>query len=181
MRGQTNNFVLKNRLQRTLRRNMTDAEQALWKRLQGCQVKSRKFRRQHPFGDFILDFVCLEAKLVVEVDGGQHNGSAQDLVRDQILESTGFRVMRFWNNQVLNEIESVVEAIWWALEPHPHPNPPLEGEGTNVRGIHRPHPHRTHPHPNLPPEGEGTIAPPLSRGRLGGGWVDSPPIEDGWK
>ena len=134
MRGQTNNFVLKNRLQRTLRRNMTDAEQALWKRLQGCQVKSRKFRRQHPFGDFILDFVCLEAKLVVEVDGGQHNGSAQDLVRDQILESTGFRVMRFWNNQVLNEIESVVEAIWWALEPHPH---------------------RTHPHPNLPPEGEG--------------------------
>jgi len=160
VRGQTNNFVLKNRLQRTLRRNMTDAEQALWKRLQGCQVKSRKFRRQHPFGDFILDFVCLEAKLVVEVDGGQHNGSAQDLVRDQILESTGFRVMRFWNNQVLNEIESVVEAIWWALEPHPH---------------------RTHPHPNLPPEGEGTIAPPLSRGRLGGGWVDSPPIEDGWK
>ena len=140
MKGQTNKFVLKNRLQRTLRRNMTDAEQALWKWLRGCQVKGRKFRRQHPFGDFILDFVCLEAKLVVEIDGGQHNGSAQDLVRDQMLESAGFRVMRFWNNQVLNEIESVVEAIWLALEPHLHPNPPLEGEGANARSVHRPHP-----------------------------------------
>ncbi|MHB1291125.1 MAG: endonuclease domain-containing protein, partial [Sulfuricella sp.] len=114
MKGQTNNFVLENRLQRTLRHNMTDAEQALWKRLRGCQVKGRKFRRQHPFGNFILDFVCLEAKLVVEIDGGQHNGSAQDMVRDQMLESAGFRIMRFWNNQVLNEIESRVVAIWLA-------------------------------------------------------------------
>jgi len=160
--GQTNHFVLKNRLQRTLRRNMTDAEQALWKRLRGCQVKGRKFRRQHPFGDFILDFVCPEVKLVVEIDGGQHNGSAQDRVRDRMLESAGFRVMRFWNNQVLNEIESVVEAIWLALEPHPPPNPPLEGEGAKptAGGPAR------WTHPNLSPEGEGTIAPPFQ----GGGW-----------
>ena len=116
MRGQTNSFVLENRLQRTLRRNMTDAERLLWKRLRGCQVKGYKFRRQHPFNDFILDFVCLEAKLVIEVDGGQHNGSVQDVVRDQALENAGFRVMRFWNNQVLNEIESVVESIWLELE-----------------------------------------------------------------
>ena len=159
MKGQTNNFVLKNRLQRTLRRNMTDAEQALWKRLRGCQVKGCKFRRQHPFGDFILDFVCLEAKLVIEIDGGQHNGSAHDVARDQVLESAGFRVMRFWNNQCLNEIEPVVEAIWLALEePHPHPNPPLEREGANVRSTHR-------PHPNPPLEGEGAIPLPS----LGGG------------
>jgi very-short-patch-repair endonuclease len=115
MKGQTSSFVLGNRLQRLLRHNMTDAERALWKRLRGCQLNSYKFRRQHPFGDFILDFVCLEAKLVIEIDGGQHNGSAQDLVRDQVLESAGFRVMRCWNNQVLNEIESVVEAIWLEL------------------------------------------------------------------
>jgi very-short-patch-repair endonuclease len=116
MKGQTNSFILKKRLQRTLRSNMTDAERALWKRLRSCQLNGCKFRRQHPFGDFILDFVCLEAKLVIEIDGGQHNDSAQDFVRDQALESAGFRVMRFWNNQVLNEIESVVESIWLELE-----------------------------------------------------------------
>jgi len=129
MKGQTNSFVLKNRFQRVLRNNMTDAELALWKRLHSKQIGGFKFRRQHPFGDFILDFVCLEAKLVIEIDGGQHNESAKDLIRDQTLAKAGFSVMRFWNNQVLNELESVVEAIWLALEPHPHPNPPLEGEG----------------------------------------------------
>ena len=123
MEAQTNSFILKNRLQRVLRRNMTDAEQALWKRLRGHQIKGYKFRRQHPFGDYILDFVCLEAKLVIEADGGQHNESTQDLVRDQALASAGFRVMRFWNNQVLNEIESVVESIWLELERLP-PSPP---------------------------------------------------------
>ena len=125
MKAQTNAYILKNRLQRTLRRNMTDAESLVWKRLRGCRVRGYKFRRQHPFGDFILDFVCLEAKLVIEIDGGQHNGSVQDLVRDQVLESAGFRVMRFWNNQVLNEIASVVEAIWLELERlTPPPSPP---------------------------------------------------------
>ena len=73
MKGQTNPFVLKNKLQRTLRHDMTDAEQLLWKRLRGRQINGRKFRRQHLFGDFILDFVCLEAQLVIEIDGGQHN------------------------------------------------------------------------------------------------------------
>ena len=106
---------------------MTDAEQAIWRRLRGCQVKSYKFRRQHPFGNFILDFVCLEARLVVEIDGGQHNESAQDLVRDQVLANAGFQVMRFWDNQVLNELDSVMENIWLELEqltPSPsHPSP----------------------------------------------------------
>ncbi len=117
-------------MSRGLRRNMTDAERALWQQLRGRQIKGYKFRRQHPFGDFILDFVCLEAKLVIEVDGGQHNDALKDLVRDRAFTQAGFRVMRFWNNQVLNELESVVDAIWLALEePHPHPGPPLEGEG----------------------------------------------------
>jgi very-short-patch-repair endonuclease len=126
VKGQTNSFVLEGRLQRTLRRNMTDAERLLWKRLRGCQIQGCKFRRQHPFNDFILDFVCLEAKLVVEVDGGQHNDSAKDALRDQALSNAGFRVMRFWNNQVLNAMEAVVEAIWLELAKiHPSPpNPP---------------------------------------------------------
>ena len=127
MKGQTNSFVLKNKLQRTLRHNMTDAERVMWSRLRSCQLNGHKFRRQHPFGDFILDFVCLEVKLVIEIDGGQHNDSTQDVVRDQVLENSGFRVMRFWNNQVLNEIESVVEAIWLELEEYqltPPPSPP---------------------------------------------------------
>ena len=123
MKAQTNSFILKNRLQRVLRRNMTDAEQALWRRLRGCQVKGCKFRRQHPFGDYILDFVCLEAKFVIEVDGGQHNESDRDSARDQALMNAGFRVMRFWNNQVLNEIESVVESVWLELE-RLNPSPP---------------------------------------------------------
>ncbi|MDD5300321.1 MAG: endonuclease domain-containing protein [Gallionella sp.] len=126
MKGQTNFFVLKNKLQRLLRRNMTDAEQALRGRLRSCQINGCKFRRQHPFADFILDFVCLEYKLVIEIDGGQHNGSEQDRIRDQVLEGAGFRVMRFWNNQVLNELDAVTEAIWLEIERlNPSPsNPP---------------------------------------------------------
>ena len=130
MKGQTNLFIRGNRLQNSLRHNMTDAEQALWKRLRGCQINGLKFRRQHPYGDFVLDFVCLEAKLVIEIDGGQHMGSEHDQTRDEMLVQSGFQVMRFWNNQVLNELDSVMEAIWLALQPHPHPNLPLEGEGT---------------------------------------------------
>ena len=130
MKGQTNTFVLGNQLQKTLRRNMTDAEQALWKRLRSRQLNGHKFRRQHPFGDFILDFVCLEIKLVIEIDGSQHMDSTGDKARDRALAHAGFRVVRLWNNQVLNELESVMEVIWLALIPHPHPNFPHEGEGT---------------------------------------------------
>ncbi|BCB27139.1 hypothetical protein SKTS_20250 [Sulfurimicrobium lacus] len=130
MKGQTNSFVLDNKLQRTLRRNLTDAEQRLWQRLRGRQLNGHKFRRQHPFGDFILDFVCLEARLVIEIDGGQHMDSEHDRTRDEKLVQSGFQVVRSWNNQVFNELDSVMDAIWHALKPHPHPDLPLEGEGT---------------------------------------------------
>ena len=110
---------------------MTDAENRLWQRLRGRQIAGSKFRRQHPFLDFVLDFVCLEMRLIVEVDGGQHQDSQQDRVRDRRLHEAGFRVLRFWNNQVLQEIDAVVEAIWAALhEASPHagsdstPSPP---------------------------------------------------------
>ena len=97
-------------------------------------MNGHKFRRQHPFENFILDFICLEKKLVVEVDGSQHFEQInKDEVRTRILEKAGFRVIRFWNNQVMNEYENVKEAIFLALETHPHPNLPLEGEGTSLK------------------------------------------------
>jgi very-short-patch-repair endonuclease len=131
--GQTDKKIRSGKLQRALRNNMSDAEQALWNVLRDRQVSDLKFRRQHPFGDYILDFVCLENKLVIEVDGGQHAQQAgYDENRTQELQAAGFCVLRFWNNEVLKEIESVKEKIWLAvqeLQSHPPPNLPLEGGG----------------------------------------------------
>ena len=85
---------------------MSDAEQVLWNVLRGRQISDLKFRRQHPFGDYILDFVCLENKLVIEVDEGQHGQQARyDENRTQELQAAGFCVLRFWNNEVPKEIE----------------------------------------------------------------------------
>ena len=112
---------------------MSEAEQVLWHQLRSRQIHGLKFRRQHPFGDYILDFVCLENKLVIEVDGGQHGQQAgYDENRTQILQAAGFRVLRFWDNEVLKEIESVKEKIWLVVQevqPHPPPNLPLEEGG----------------------------------------------------
>ncbi|NVN99648.1 MAG: DUF559 domain-containing protein [Geobacteraceae bacterium] len=112
---------------------MTDAENTLWRILRGRQIDGLKFRRQHPFGDYILDFVCLENMLVIEVDGGQHAEQAgYDEIRTEQLQKAGFQVLRFWNNEVLMEIDAVKEKIWLVVQghqPHPHPDPPLEGEG----------------------------------------------------
>jgi len=133
MIGQTNKKILSGKRQRALRKNMSDAEQAMWHFLRGRQISGLKFRRQHPFADYILDFVCPEIKLVIEVDGGQHELQAKyDENRTQQLQAAGFRVLRFWNNEVLKEKESVKEKIWLIvqeLQSHPHPDPPLEGEG----------------------------------------------------
>jgi very-short-patch-repair endonuclease len=126
MKGQTNKLILGNRLHRVLRGNMTDAEQQLWKHLRRGQLGGFKFRRQHPFGDYILDFVCLEAKLIIEVDGGQHVANEEeDALRTTDLEKAGFRVLRFWNHEVMGELEKVQDAIWLALHtPSPSQPPP---------------------------------------------------------
>ncbi|HEV8692794.1 MAG TPA: endonuclease domain-containing protein [Lysobacter sp.] len=133
MRGQTKKQILKPKLQRQLRNNMTDAEQALWQCLRSRQMAGCKFRRQHPYYHYILDFVCLEHKLVIEVDGGQHAESMEDRDRDRFLEAGGFRVLRFWNHNVLQMTEAVGDMIYQALmhteQHHPLPGPPLEGEG----------------------------------------------------
>lgn len=102
---------------------MTDAERLLWQALRNRQITGYKFRRQHPFGDFILDFVCLEKMLAVEIDGGQHTErQASDNVRTEKLVSAGFRVLRFWNHEILGQLEAVKERIWTEL--HKADTPP---------------------------------------------------------
>lgn len=103
-----------------MRRDATEAEKRLWARLRRRQVAGRRFRRQHPVGTFVVDFCCLEEMLIVEVDGGQHSREETE-VRDQRrtawLERVGYRVLRFWNDQVLTETEAVIETIAAAMVP----------------------------------------------------------------
>jgi len=94
---------------------MTDAEQRLWYRLRGHRFDSVKFKRQVPIGPYIVDFVCLNRRLVQEIDGGQHADNERDRRRDQWLQEQGFHVLRFWNNDVLKHTNSVLEVILDAL------------------------------------------------------------------
>ncbi len=124
MRGQTNKYILQGKFPRVLRGSMTDAELGLWRFLRRKQMANFKFRRQHPFGDYILDFVCFEAKLVIEVDGNQHApSSAHDEQRTRYLERQGFRVLRFWDNDVLRDTEAVKELVWHVLQTPPPSQP----------------------------------------------------------
>ena len=102
---------------RHLRKNLTDAEQKLWRRIRGRQMAGCKFRRQMPIGKYIVDFVCLEKRLIIELDGGQHALQIEyDVQRTEWLKSQGFKVMRFWNNDVRN-IDAVEEMIMRSLFP----------------------------------------------------------------
>src|SRR3990172_5649640 len=119
---------------RKLRKNMTEDERTLWKHLRLRQLGGYKFRRQQPIGKYIVDFVCLEKRLIIEIDGGQHSKQvAYDLERSSWLEAQGFRMLRFWNNQVLQETEAVREVIAEALGCYSHTPPPFpspsRGEG----------------------------------------------------
>jgi very-short-patch-repair endonuclease len=101
---------------RKLRKSSTEAERLLWSRLRRRQLGGFKFRRQHPFGIYVCDFACLEAGVVVELDGSQHLERApEDKHRDVYLRSYGFRVLRFWNGDVLAQTDSIVETIFEAL------------------------------------------------------------------
>jgi very-short-patch-repair endonuclease len=100
---------------RALRHHLTDAEQKLWHYLRGEQLGC-KFRRQHPLGSYIVDFICLERRLIIEIDGVQHLDSQQDAARDQWLNQQGFHVLRYWDNQVLTEIEAVLADICHYLQ-----------------------------------------------------------------
>ena len=101
---------------RELRNNPTEAERALWKHLRLRQLAGQKFRRQVPLGGYIVDFVCIEKRLIIEVDGGQHSETADtDAERTAWLEARGFRVLRFWNHEVLGDTEAVMGVIREAL------------------------------------------------------------------
>ena len=101
---------------RELRIFSTDAERRLWSALRGRRLRHYKFRRQHPLGPFILDFACFEHRLVIEADGGQHDENVSDEHRTAWLAGRGWRVIRFWNNEILTNIEGVIDTILRELE-----------------------------------------------------------------
>ena len=108
MRGSNDKTI---RIAGRLRVNQTDAETVLWNCIRNRQIDGYKFARQVPINGYICDFVCREHGLILEMDGGQHNESAADAVRDRRLTEQGYRVLRFWNNDVLGNIEGVLTVI----------------------------------------------------------------------
>jgi very-short-patch-repair endonuclease len=130
---------------RGLRRDATDAERRLWWRLRSRQIDGAKFVRQERIGPYVVDFVCRERRVIIEVDGGQHATDPGDAVRDSWLSDRGYRVLRFWNNDVLANTEDVLESIAAVLSemtvaggqtrggaPSPRPSPRTRGEGARA-------------------------------------------------
>ncbi|HAF48068.1 MAG TPA: hypothetical protein DCL08_02370 [Anaerolineaceae bacterium] len=116
------------KLARNLRKNQTDAEQILWSKLRSRELSGFKFRRQHPIDNYILDFYCNEAQLAIEIDGGQHAEKENIKMDDQrtaLLNQKGIRVIRYWNNDVLENTDEVLEDILATLK-----------EITSENGIH---------------------------------------------
>jgi very-short-patch-repair endonuclease len=138
-------WAVANHFARHLRRNVTDAEKKLWHELRMLKQEGRHFRRQVPIAGFIADFACYNCRLIVELDGGQHNtqaGLAYDSERSRRLETKGFRVLRFWNVDVFQNLEGVIDMIrhvaglptTWSYdseraEKPPTPNPSPQGGG----------------------------------------------------
>ena len=113
------------RYARSLRTNQTDAERLLWSRLRRRQLAGFKFRRQHQIGLYICDFACVEAGVIVELDGSQHAENLDyDLLRDRFLRSAGFEVLRFWNSDVLGRTDDVLDTIHAAVEQRSDPSAP---------------------------------------------------------
>ncbi len=122
---------------RRLRHDQTDAERKLWFQLRDRRLAGLKFRRQMPLAQFVVDFCCEDAHLVIEVDGGQHSESDRDAARTKVLEAMGYLVLRFWNNDVLSNIDGVLETILSTARQHgsepPHPDPLPTGEREKKR------------------------------------------------
>lgn len=135
---------------RSLRKNMTDAETLLWQCLRRKQLGGFRFRRQHPLERFVLDFYCCEANLAVELDGGQHNEPemrARDAERTLFLHQRGIHVIRFWNTEVMDNLEGVLQTIYAAAQQRA----------------------KRHPPPDLPPLEGGAVSPPQEGEGQGGG------------
>jgi very-short-patch-repair endonuclease len=107
---------------KNLRKTSTIAERLLWRHLRAKQMDGHKFRRQEPIGNYVVDFVCFEKRIVIEVDGSQHQiEKDKDRLRDKWLKKQGFKVLRFWNNDVLKNMEGVYEVIKESCLSHPPP------------------------------------------------------------
>ena len=119
---------------RSLRTGMTDVERLLWQALRGKQINKHRFRRQHPIGPYIADFACIDKRIVIELDGGQHQDQlVQDEQRSAFLRAQGWQVLRFWNNDVLNNLDGVLSTIAERLTVTPPSWPsPFQGEGTKA-------------------------------------------------
>lgn len=116
------------RFARTLRQHMTEAEVRLWYRLRDRRLLDCKFRRQVPVGPYIVDFICIEHSLIVELDGSQHLDAATDVARDAFLAAAGFTILRFWNNEVLANTDDVCDVLGrWLEENRQAPVPPPAG------------------------------------------------------
>ena len=120
---------------RQLRRSQTVAESRLWYRIKNRQIGGYKLVRQEPIGPYIADFVCRERKLVIELDGSQHIDNARDQVRDAFLRSMGYKVLRFWNAEVFDNMDGVLDTILASLEAAPPPPTlsPQAGRGEEQR------------------------------------------------
>jgi very-short-patch-repair endonuclease len=124
---------------RALRNNPTEVEKLLWCPLRMWQLDGYKFRRQQPLGNYIVDFVCLEKRLIVELDGGQHaEQSDYDAKRDAWLSEQGFTVLRFRNNDVLKHVEGVTERIFEVLKGSPFLSPSPQGGRKKIEGRNNP-------------------------------------------
>ena len=125
---------------RSLRRALTPPESALWMRIRGRQLGGLKFVRREPIGRYYVEFVCRERHVIVELDGGQHSENPEDRLRDNELSALGYRVIRIWNNDIIENADGVLQMLLSELEkcPSPQPSPRKRGEGVDraKREIH---------------------------------------------
>jgi very-short-patch-repair endonuclease len=161
MAGQLGCLVMTINHARELRKNATDCERLLWQHLRAHRLQGFKFKRQQPLGVYIVDFVCFEARLIIEADGGHHVEQAEyDNRRDDWLRSQGFMVLRFWNNEILANIEGVLERILEGCQNSPSPQPlPRRGGGAKADAADR---RNTYPHQT---EATNSPLPLRERGR----------------
>src|ERR1700756_23967 len=122
---------IKTQRARSLRKVATEAEKALWYRLRSRSLNGHKFVRQEPIGPYTVDLICRERRLIIEVDGGQHADNLHDVARDKWLVDHNYRVLRFWNNDVLGNMAGVLETIATALAEAPPP-PHLSAPATTA-------------------------------------------------
>ena len=110
----------RNILAKILRKNSTIQEKRLWNLIKNHKFHGLKFKRQQPIGNYIVDFICKEAKIIIEIDGGHHNeteNTESDIIRTQYLEQKGYKVIRFWNNEIYENIEGVIKKLEQEINP----------------------------------------------------------------